>query len=72
MDNTPTAEADQLDTKVKMKPDFLFLNAMSTMWESISRAASSCANSNTGTHRFSGYPRSKVRCRSCGVELFRT
>jgi hypothetical protein len=71
MDNTPVEEADQLNATVKLKPDFLFLNAMSTMWESISKAASSCAVANTGKHRFSGYPRESTRCRSCGAVLFR-
>ena len=73
MDNTPVAEADQLD--VQTRPGIMaslhFANAMRVMYGSISRAASACAVAGSGKHRFSGYPRNKARCRSCGVSLFR-
>ena len=73
MDNTPTAEADQLNKQVRhsLMSGFLFASAMKDMYGSISRAASSCALARSGKHRFSGYPRESARCRSCGVQLFR-
>ena len=70
MDNTPTAEADQLNLAIGM-PSVPYANAMRVMWGSISRAASACAVAGSGKHKFSGYPRSKARCRSCGMTLFR-
>ena len=73
MDNTPTAEADQLDGKVRhsIMSDIIFTHAVEVMWTSISRAAAYCRKSRTRRHRFAGYPRSKSKCRSCGVPLFR-
>ncbi len=71
MDNTPTAEADQLNLAVGM-PSVPYTNAMRIMWESISRAASACSVAGSGKHRFSGYPRESARCRSCGTPLFRS
>ena len=73
MDNTPTEEADQLNEKVgrSIMSGFLFTNAMSVMYGSISKAASSCPAARSGKHKFSGYPRESSRCRSCGVPLFR-
>jgi len=49
----------------------IFIDRLKEMYGSISRAASSCALSRSGKHRFSGYPRESARCRSCGVPLFR-
>ena len=73
MDNTPTAEADQLDVQTRpgIMASILFADAMGVMYGSISRAASACAVAGSGKHKFSGYPRSKARCRSCGMTLFR-
>ncbi|KKM75851.1 hypothetical protein LCGC14_1386100 [marine sediment metagenome] len=71
MDNTPTAEADSLDVRMSPMARFLRVNATRIMWESISRAASSCPNAATAKHHFSGYPRQRARCRSCGTPLFR-
>jgi len=65
MDNTPTAEADQLDGTVRHSPISgltIFGHAMRVMYGSISRAASTCAVSGSGRHHFSGYPRSKSIC----------
>ncbi len=70
MDNTPTADADQLNLSIGV-PSVSYANAMRVMWGSISRAASACAVAGSGKHRFSGYPRESARCRSCGVSLFR-
>ncbi len=74
MDNTPVEEADRLDvqTRPSIMSSILYTNAVRIMWESISRAASACAVAGSGKHRFSGYPRSKARCRSCGTPLFRS
>ena len=73
MDNTPTDVADQLDVRTRpgIMAGLLFANAMGTMYGSISRAASTCAVSGSGKHHFSGYPRNKSVCRSCGTPLFR-
>jgi len=73
LDNTPTEVADQLDvqTRPSIMASFLFANAMSTMWKSISLAASSCPISNSGKHKFHGYPRRKAKCRSCSTPLFK-
>ena len=73
MDNTPVAEAEQLDGTVRhsIMSGFLFASAMKDMYGSISRAASSCALARSGKHRFAGYPRNRSRCRSCGTPLFR-